>query len=479
MKDNTAAVNAQVPVDVATFLLNEKRVDLQLVEARHRVSVTLIPNMHLETPNYTVTRLRHDDLNQSDQLPPSYEMVETPAEQETPAVSPQEAAPPKQQAAVRGITPQQPAPVSREQASAVPASALSQDASIISKIFGWFRRQPVEPAAPQRVSATPAVAPQRAHREPSRSRDSGGSRDSGRRDRHSQGGRQRDAQAPSGNRRDRDAARQRPEADHKQQRRPDNGQRQRTQHAEPQSEQAGPAQQETTQQQTVRAPGEGRGRRRRGRRDRHEQKDEAAIAQRAAPPLPDVADGASDAIMAGRTGPVFAPTLPESVPPVAETAALETADNALSALDPAVRPEPVPAPAATSISVEPAPAMAAEMPAAEPPHEAEVVREEVPAVALVAPEVPPATKALLKFDWSTDLIQIETHPEKLAATVASMQAEIVPPRQKRQRAPLPPLSNEPLIQVETRHRQDGAGPIPVIAVASSAAVPGVAAQEHA
>src|SRR5256714_7171564 len=58
MKDSTASVNAQVPVDVATFLLNEKRVDLQLIEARHRVSVTLVPNMHLETPNYSVTRLR-------------------------------------------------------------------------------------------------------------------------------------------------------------------------------------------------------------------------------------------------------------------------------------------------------------------------------------------------------------------------------------------------------------------------------------
>ena len=38
MKENTAPVHAQVPVDVATFLLNEKRVDLQLIEARHRVS---------------------------------------------------------------------------------------------------------------------------------------------------------------------------------------------------------------------------------------------------------------------------------------------------------------------------------------------------------------------------------------------------------------------------------------------------------
>src|SRR5438034_2808631 len=63
MKDNSAQIVAQVPVDVATFLLNEKRSDIQGLEARLKVNVMLIPNVHLETPNYTVTRLRHDDLN--------------------------------------------------------------------------------------------------------------------------------------------------------------------------------------------------------------------------------------------------------------------------------------------------------------------------------------------------------------------------------------------------------------------------------
>ena len=38
----------------------------QLELERHRVRVTLIPNMHLETPNYSVTRLRHDDLNHAE-----------------------------------------------------------------------------------------------------------------------------------------------------------------------------------------------------------------------------------------------------------------------------------------------------------------------------------------------------------------------------------------------------------------------------
>ena len=53
MKENTAAVYAQVPVDVATFLLNEKRTDIAKIEARLRVNVILIPNKHIETPHYT------------------------------------------------------------------------------------------------------------------------------------------------------------------------------------------------------------------------------------------------------------------------------------------------------------------------------------------------------------------------------------------------------------------------------------------
>src|SRR5918911_1102891 len=106
MKDNTAAVHAQVPVDVATFLLNEKRVDLQLIEARHRVSVTLIPNIHLETPNYSIARLRHDDLNHAEPLPASYEMVDVPSEEKPEVGGPSEPPIARPEAAVRGITPQ-------------------------------------------------------------------------------------------------------------------------------------------------------------------------------------------------------------------------------------------------------------------------------------------------------------------------------------------------------------------------------------
>ena len=89
-----------MPVDVATCLLNEKRVDLQLVEARHRVSVMLIPNVHLETPNYTVTRMRHDDLNKTEPLPASYNLVEAPAEEQKAAAGTPEPAAPRPEAAV-------------------------------------------------------------------------------------------------------------------------------------------------------------------------------------------------------------------------------------------------------------------------------------------------------------------------------------------------------------------------------------------
>src|SRR3970040_1385245 len=103
MKENTGAINAQVPVDVATFLLNEKRVDLQLIEARHRVSVMLIPNVHLETPNYTVTRMRHDDLNKTEPLPASYNLVEAPAEEQKPAAGTSEPVAPRTETAGNGI----------------------------------------------------------------------------------------------------------------------------------------------------------------------------------------------------------------------------------------------------------------------------------------------------------------------------------------------------------------------------------------
>jgi ribonuclease E len=61
IKDNTGQIEAQVPVSVATYLLNEKRRSVAELERRHKVSLLIIPNPNLETPHFRVSRHRTDD----------------------------------------------------------------------------------------------------------------------------------------------------------------------------------------------------------------------------------------------------------------------------------------------------------------------------------------------------------------------------------------------------------------------------------
>ena len=160
MKENTGAVHVQVPVDVATFLLNEKRPDIQAIELRHKVTILLIPNVHLETPAHTITRLRHDDLNQDDLREPSYKMVDMPIEEAIKQATQAEAAKPRQEAAIKGISPDQPAPIMPEKAEAPVAAPVQPEGGLFSKIFSWFRSspKPVEPVATPEPAKKPREA---------------------------------------------------------------------------------------------------------------------------------------------------------------------------------------------------------------------------------------------------------------------------------------------------------------------------------
>ncbi|HEY8624090.1 MAG TPA: Rne/Rng family ribonuclease [Casimicrobiaceae bacterium] len=141
MKDNTAQVVAQVPIDVATFLLNEKRAEIHTIEARFKVNVLLVPNTYLETPNYKVQRLRHDDLNQAEPLPPSFTMVERPEEEDPVKQRKDEAKEPRQEAVVKGIPPGRPAPMPVERNVEAPSHE-----NWLAKVLGWFRPKAPEPA---------------------------------------------------------------------------------------------------------------------------------------------------------------------------------------------------------------------------------------------------------------------------------------------------------------------------------------------
>ncbi|WP_417763132.1 ribonuclease E [Shewanella sp.] len=61
IKENTAQIEAIVPVDVAAFLLNEKRKAIRITEERHDVEVYIIPDANMTTPDYRVVRHRTDD----------------------------------------------------------------------------------------------------------------------------------------------------------------------------------------------------------------------------------------------------------------------------------------------------------------------------------------------------------------------------------------------------------------------------------
>ncbi|ABI71341.1 ribonuclease E [Shewanella frigidimarina] len=74
IKENTTQIEAIVPVDVAAFLLNEKRKAIRITEERHQVEVYIIPDAHMQTPDYRVVRRKSDDeVSES-----SYKRVEQP-----------------------------------------------------------------------------------------------------------------------------------------------------------------------------------------------------------------------------------------------------------------------------------------------------------------------------------------------------------------------------------------------------------------
>ena len=129
MKENSKAIQVQLPVEAATFLLNEKRAEVHRIEQRMGVEVVLIPNIHIETPNYTITRIKSDDTAEDGTR--SYQMVEMPTEEKIHNHASPEVKSVKQVAAVRGITPAAPAPMSQEK--------VEKEVSLFTRIKNWLR----------------------------------------------------------------------------------------------------------------------------------------------------------------------------------------------------------------------------------------------------------------------------------------------------------------------------------------------------
>ena len=231
MKEGTAAVHVQVPVEVASFLLNEKRPEITKIEMKQRVTVMLVPNKHLDTPNYKLERLRHDD-PRLENLQSSYSMVEEP-EEDVGITRREKNIKPKQAPMIRGVLPDQPAPVAAPKAEAAPAPVAAAPAPVVAPapvapapapeavaagtgFFGWMKRlfgvaPAPAPVAPVAAPVAPVVeAPVEAKTDkPADKADGRGERRGGR-----EGGREggRDGNRRDGRRGERGGERAKPEA---------------------------------------------------------------------------------------------------------------------------------------------------------------------------------------------------------------------------------------------------------------------------
>ncbi|MDO9227685.1 MAG: Rne/Rng family ribonuclease [Pseudomonadota bacterium] len=463
MKENTGAVHVQVPVDVATFLLNEKRHDILAIEARHRVEVMLIPNMHFEVPRYTLTRLRHDQLNQSETTAPSYRMVEKPADEDEAAKAANGAKAERAQPVVQGITPSQPAPM---RAVVEPTVAAEQGKpGLFGRIFGWLRglNEPEGVAKPAEEAKKPA--PRRGEREPRRGRPEQESRE-GRGERRPRGDRPESGERPPrGDRPDKRepresrepreprAPRETPPRENREPRtdRPERGERP----DRPRRERAPGAEEVATPIVAVpveheaaveTAAGEDRDSRRRGRRGGRGRRGEgSATTDQTVQEL--VAESADQ--------PATAPSAP--------AAQLEPLVIMLTA-EPGTRTESV-------VKVESAPVTeTVAAPAPKPASEAsgnglELVETHGVAPTEVAEEAAAPARRRRNRGRGTGaaapeaLVMVETRDEPAAPVEASQSSpsEWGPPSNPRRRARPEPATqaSEPLVMVETRHGDDG------------------------
>jgi ribonuclease E len=378
--------------------------------------------VHLETPNYTVTRMRHDDLNKTEPLPASYNLVEAPAEEQK-AAGTSEPAAPRPEAAVKAITPQQPAPIPvaremRQEPQPQSKAAQVEKASIIGKIFGWFKSKPAQ-EAPVADAARPVAS-----HGPRRGRPD---REGPRREREvrpmQQGGqRQRQEPPPQGQR---DGGRHRSEQQRQEPRRqePPQQQRQHPQRDQMQGESRPPSLPQQPGREHGEQQREGRGRRRRrGGRDRYEQRQ---------------------------------PEAGGSQPPARDQQA-QREPNRPEAERPAPTVEPVPAAYSPVAAAFPEPIAAAEVASYKAPpavFETETVREfqpreTAPMAVSSGPGFAPAEP--VKIEWPSDLKQVESDPEKIQTAQREVTEDQPMPRPKRVRPAAEPVGNEPLVQIETQ-----------------------------
>ena len=206
-KDRTARVIAQVPVSVATYLINEKREWLRTLEDKSEVELIIVPNENIQTPEYSIKRVRDDEMELPEQRQATYLMPTTPEVAE-PGI--QDRKPPQEAPAVAPLLPPTSAPVAVPSAATVAAPAAPAHGSFWSRVKKILAGEPAAQATPEpmpEVSVAAAARP--ARRDEGQRRE--GRREHSRHTHYADGARrERDGRREG---RDRDRGRDHPERD--------------------------------------------------------------------------------------------------------------------------------------------------------------------------------------------------------------------------------------------------------------------------
>jgi len=198
-KDRTARVIAQVPVAVATYLINEKREWLRTLEDKSEAELVVVPNENLQTPEYSIKRVRQDEMDLPEHRQATYLMPSAPEIAEP--GSAQDKKPQSEAPAVAALLPATAAPGGAPPAAL--ATARGQTDAPALGFWARFKRLLTgESAAAEPAPPASAASPVRAPR-----RDGGPRRDGrGEHPRHSRyaEGSRRDREGRRGDGRDRD-----------------------------------------------------------------------------------------------------------------------------------------------------------------------------------------------------------------------------------------------------------------------------------
>jgi len=447
MKEKTTRIITQTPVDVASFLLNEKRAIVHDIEKRHNINITMVPNASMETPRFEVQRVREADANEAEFKQASYDLADEQQEEIELVVS--DSKPRTEEPAVKGIMPQAPAPA-QAPAPEKPAAAKeevetpSSGGGLFKRLFGsMFGSAKKEEVAEEETKPKPA------NQRRQRGRKRGGRGQQGRRNQDNRSGESRNGQQQRRGKQDNQRKPNKQATDKRPQQKPS-----QQQDSKPVDDKAKDTQktqsqeQSSTQQGDQQRSGRNRRRGRRGGRRRNSNRTNAeqqtdnvaandaaqapATEKQSAPSAKPVAEQSKPAAPAVSQAPAEAkpaetqankpssPQKPVAKPPVAKPQQVRTSSDEPVAKPPAAKPQQV----KTSTDEAVAP-RAVNKPV--PPQNKPVAPAPKPA-SVEAKPVQPAAKPQQVFTKSDDKPEQGKAPDKKPAVVHTQAAKPVASR---------------------------------------------------